>query len=82
MSLNTIPSPISIEFTLWCNQLIQNFPNQTIPFPPPVKYWRGWAENLRLNPFFSPAPIPDKKQFKTDESWRDWGTLFKLMMGY
>lgn len=75
---NPIPLPLGITFELWVSFLINTFPDQQIPLPPPVKDWWGWAELLIQNPNFETAPLPDKKLYKTEEDWVDWALLFIL----
>jgi hypothetical protein len=71
--------PFGISFQEWVNRLAITFPTESIPLPPNVKFWWGWAENFRLNPFFSISPVPDKKIYKTEQSWSLWAEDFILL---
>lgn len=75
MALGAFPLPPGHTFQTWGLALAQMYPNIIVPYPPPTKYWRGWAcYLLTLAPFIS-LPVPDKRVYKGDEGWVEWAFI-------
>ena len=68
--------PFGINFQMWVSQLIVTFPKENIPLAFPTKDWWGWVEQLIQIPTFVAAPIPSKKIYKDEDSWRLWAVFF------
>lgn len=70
--------PRSISFNLWANQLIIDYPQDTIPVASSEDKWKEWGTKLAQSNSFAKAGVPTPSN---EKDWKEWASkVYQLMM--
>lgn len=72
----TVVLPINITFKEWASQIRIDLPNITIPTPPTIDNWRGWAAQIVNSNMLQNVPIPTIIGYPNNEDWKKWAAYF------